>query len=419
MTREVLVYADWEELDPPQLVGTLRQETPRGREHFSFVYADEWLSSDHAFAIDPDLALYSGEHHAAGDDNFRTFLDSSPDRWGRTLMQRREAILAREEDRERLRLTELDYLLGVHDTHRMGALRFKEAAQGPFLNDAMELAVPPATSLRELEQAAWHIQDPRNDKDPEVARWLGMLISPGSSLGGARPKASVTVNNDELWIAKFPGREDDYDVAGWEQLTHELAVEAGVIMAPCEARKLGNQYKTFLTRRFDRTAQSRVHFTSAMTQLGYYDGRADGASYLEIAEFLTRSGGNVTQDLQQLWRRILFNVLVSNTDDHLRNHGFLLTPGGWVLSPAYDVNPNPEGPSGLTLNIDGTSNALDIELVMSVSEYFRLRSREALAVKEEVIAVVATWRHRATRVGLSSVEVDRMELAFQASCRGF
>jgi len=413
MTREVLVYADWQEIEQPVLVGVLRQSMVRNHEHFSFRYDDAWLLSEHARAIDPDLSLFQGEQHSSGDDNFRTFLDSCPDRWGRTLMQRREAILARQEDRPRRRLTEVDYLLGVHDTYRMGALRFKEVETGPFLNNLDELAAPPLTSLRELEQVAWRIQEPDSDDDPDIARWLGMLISPGSSLGGARPKASVVVGEDELWLAKFPGHEDDYDMAGWEYLTYQLALEAGIVMAPAKLEALASMHRTFLTKRFDRSPDSRIHFSSAMTQLGYYDGRANGASYLEIAEFLTRNGGNVPEDLPQLWRRILFSVAVSNTDDHLRNHGFLLTPAGWVLSPAYDINPNPAGPAGLTLNIDEADNSLDIDLVMSVAPYFQLRAPQAKAIMDAVLAAVSTWRPKAERQGLPAIEIDRMALAFQ------
>ncbi len=415
MTPEVLVYADWEAFSQPVLVGVLRQSMVRNHEHFSFRYDDAWLTSDHVRAIDPELELFQGEQHSSGEDNFRTFLDSCPDRWGRTLMQRREAILARQEDRPRRRLTELDYLLGVHDAYRMGALRFKEVENGPFLNDLDELAAPPVTSLRQLEQAAWCVQGPESDDDPDIARWVGMLISPGSSLGGARPKASVVVGSSELWLAKFPGREDDHDVAAWEYVAYLLALEAGIVMAPAEIRTFTLPHQTFLTRRFDRSPESRIHFSSAMTQLGYYDGRADGASYLEIAEFLTRSGGNVSEDLPQLWRRILFSVAVSNTDDHLRNHGFLLTSAGWILSPAYDINPNPAGPAGLTLNIDEVDNSLDIDLVMSVAPYFQLRAPRAKAIRDEVLTAVMAWRTKAENQGLPAIEIDRMALAFQLS----
>ena len=413
MTREVLVYADWEAFAQPVLVGVLRQSVVRNNEHFSFRYDDAWLTSEHVRAIDPELELFQGEQYSSGEENFRIFLDSCPDRWGRTLMQRREAILARREGRPRHRLSELDYLLGVHDTYRMGALRFKEVETGPFLNDLDELAAPPVSSLRELEQAAWRVQGPESDDNPDVARWLGMLISPGSSLGGARPKASIVVGDRELWLAKFPGREDDYDMAGWEYVAYLLALEAGIVMAPAEVQAFASSHRTFLTKRFDRSPDSRIHFSSAMTQLGYYDRRADGASYLEIAEFLTRSGANVPENLRQLWRRILFSVAVSNTDDHLRNHGFLLTPAGWVLSPAYDINPNPAGPAGLTLNIDEADNSLDIDLVMSVAPYFQIRAPQARVIRDEVLAALTTWRTKAVRQSLPAIDIDRMELAFR------
>jgi serine/threonine-protein kinase HipA len=409
----VLVYADWEEFETPEFVGVLRQSLVRNREHFSFRYDDAWLGSAHVRSIDPDLALYQGDQHAGGNNNFRTFLDSCPDRWGRTLMQRREAILARVEGRDARRLTAMDYLLGVHDTYRMGALRFKKEENGSFLNNVDELAVPPISALIELEQAAWRVQDSDNDRDPEMLRWLGLLISPGSSLGGARPKASVLDEGQNLWIAKFPGRQDDYDVAAWEYVTYRLAVRAGIAMAPCRIQTFGSQFQTFMTKRFDRTQQSRIHFSSAMTQLGYYDGLAEGASYLEIAEFLTKNGGNVPADLPQLWRRIVFNIAVSNTDDHLRNHGFLLTPRGWVLSPAYDINPNIEGPTGLTLNIDEYDNSLSFDLVMSVARYFRLTEQEAGLAKDNIIEVVSSWREEANRLGLSIYEQDRLALAFR------
>jgi serine/threonine-protein kinase HipA len=409
---EVLVYADWEEFEAPALVGVLRQSLIRHKEHFSFRYDDAWLASEHVRAIDPDLVLYQDDQHAKGDNNFRTFLDSCPDRWGRTLMQRREAILARQEERANHRLTSIDYLLGVHDTYRMGGLRFKVEPDGPFLSNLDELAAPPISTLRELEQAAMRVQDSDNDTDPAMARWLGMLISPGSSLGGARPKASVLDEKQELWIAKFPGSNDEYDVAAWEYVTYRLALNAGIDMAPCRIENLGSQYHSFMAKRFDRTPASRVHFSSAMTQLRYYDGESEGASYLELAEFLTKTGGNVSRDLPQLWRRIVFNMAVSNTDDHLRNHGFLLTPRGWILSPAYDINPVADGPMGLTLNIDEYSNSLDFDLAMTVARYFQLSDQGAQTILTEVTQAVSRWRQESAEMGLSPDQQDRMARAF-------
>ena len=286
--------------------------------------------------------------------NFGLFLDSSPDRWGQVLMRRREAALARTEERQEQNLYQTDYLLGVYDRHRMGGLRFKLEPDGPFLNDNRDMATPPWTSIRELEQVSLQLEDDDAADDPEYLKWLAMLIAPGSSLGGARPKASVSDPDGNLWIAKFPSKNDGYDHGAWEMVIHELAKAAGIGMAESQARKFSSKYHTFLTKRFDRTPQGeRIHFASAMTLLGHSDGQnyQDGISYLELVNFITSQGGNPNPDLEELWRRIVFSICVSNTDDHLRNHGFILTESGWVLSPAYDINPNETG-TGL-----GISNA--------------------------------------------------------------
>ena len=338
MSKEIYVFADWEEFDEPTLVGTLRSDVAKGKEHFSFAYDKAWLQSEFAQQIDPELNLYVGDQHNKESQNFRVFLDSCPDRWGRLLMKRREALTSRQEKRRPNVLNESDYLLGVHDMYRMGALRFKLELEGNFLDNNEQLAAPPITSLPELEHAVLQIEKTKDLDDPDYLKWLNMLISPGSSLGGARPKSCVVDKENNLWIAKFPNHLDDYDVAAWEYVTYQLAIDAGITMSECRLEKFNSQYHTFLTRRFDRTPESRLHFTSALTQLRYYDGEYD-ASYLELAQFLTDHGSNTKQDLAELWRRIVFNIAVSNTDDHLRNHGFIYNKGGWLLSPAYDINP--------------------------------------------------------------------------------
>ena len=264
------------------LVGILRSTFTKAKEHFSFSYNNDWLQSEYAQKIDPDLNLYSGEQHSEDSKNFRVFLDSCPDRWGRLLMKRREAIIARQEQRRPSVLNEIDYLLGVHDRYRLGALRFKKTPEGDFLDNDEKLAAPPISSLKELEHAAAQVENSGDTTDPEYLKWLYMLMSPGSSLGGARPKASVIDENEELWIAKFPSNHDDYDIAAWEFVTYQLAVNAGIEMAECRIDRFNSHHHTFLTKRFDRTPQSRLHFTSAMTQLGYYDGEYD-ASYLELS----------------------------------------------------------------------------------------------------------------------------------------
>jgi len=410
MGMEVYVFADWEEFDKPTLVGTLRSSVIKGKEHFSFSYDNDWLLSPYAQKIDPELNLYSGEQHSDNSKNFRTFLDSCPDRWGRLLMKRREAIIARREERRPNVLNEIDYLLGVHDLYRQGALRFKCEINGAFLDDDNRLSTPPISSLRDLEYATQKVETNENTDDPDYLKWLNMLMSPGSSLGGARPKASVIDENDELWIAKFPSRYDDHDIAAWEFVAYQLALNAGIQMAECRIDKFRSHHHTFLTKRFDRTPSSRLHFTSAMTQLGYYDGDYD-ASYIELAQFLTEHGANTKEDLAQLWRRIVFNIAVSNTDDHLRNHGFIYSNGGWLLSPAYDINPVTPA-NGLHLNITDGDNSLNYDLAMEVIEFFQLNNFQAQLIKDEVLASVAQWRAVAGSINISRKELQHMASAF-------
>lgn len=409
MNTEVFVYADWEEFKEPALIGTLRSAVTKNKEHFSFSYDESWLQRPNAQEIDPDLQLFSGEQHNVDSNNFRAFLDSCPDRWGRLLMKRREAIVARQEDRRPRVLHEMDYLLGVHDFYRQGALRFKRSLGGEFLDIDERLAAPPISSLRELEHAAQQVETNDSD-DPDYLKWLYMLMSPGSSLGGARPKASVVDDANHLWIAKFPSKHDDYDIAVWEFLAYQLALKAGIVMAPCRIEKFKSHHHTFLTQRFDRTESSRLHFTSALTQLRYYDGDYD-ASYLELAQFLTEHGSNTKNDLAQLWRRIVFNIAVSNTDDHLRNHGFIYQKGGWALSPAYDINPVTPA-SGLHLNITDDDNSLNYDIAMEVIDFFQLEERVAVKIKEEVLASVRQWESVAKRMGINRNQQQLMSPAF-------
>jgi len=290
----------------------------------------------------------------------------------------------------------------------MGALRFKLEIDGPFLNDNKELASPPWTSIRELEQISLRLEDEDVVNDPEYLNWLNMLVAPGSSLGGARPKASVVDTDNNLWIAKFPSQNDISDIGGWEIVTYELALLAGIDMANSQAKKFTSNYHTFLTKRFDRDENgNRIHFASAMTLLGYTDGQdyTDGVSYLELVEFISNNGSNAESDLKQLWRRIVFSICVSNTDDHLRNHGFILTNKGWILSPAYDINPVERG-TGLKLNISENDNALDLNLVLEVSTYFRLENDEAVNIINEVKQAVSNWKIVANKLGISRAEQE-------------
>lgn len=410
MQLDVLVYADWQPLPKPMLMGVLSSQTIRQKEHFSFEYDSKWLKSPYAQSIDPDLALYFGTQHPKQFNNFGVFLDSCPDRWGRLLLNRRAAIKAKERQERPRKLGEVDYLLGVHDLHRMGGLRFKLDPQGQFLDDDPNHSAPPMAALENLQRAAVYVEA-GGDSLELANEWLMLLIAPGSSLGGARPKASVLDKEGDLWIAKFPSRYDESDIAAWEFVVHQLAQKAGVTVTPSQLIKVSGRHRTFLSKRFDRLKKNRLHFSSAMTQLGYRDGE-EQASYLELAEFLTQQGAKTQEDLAQLWRRIVFSIAVSNADDHLRNHGFLLSPEGWRLSPAYDLNPVPTAES-LHLNISDTDGTLSFDLAMDVIDFFQLKKSEAKAIQNEVIKSVAEWPSVATSVGISRAEQQRMASAFR------
>jgi serine/threonine-protein kinase HipA len=295
----------------------------------------------------------------------------------------------------------------------MGALRFR--VDGPFLADRNELAAPPWTSLRALEFASHQIQQDGAEDQDEYATWLRMLTAPGSSLGGARPKAGVVDERGHLWIAKFPGRSDERDVGAWEAVTQELATRAGIDVPEVRCMQLNSGGHTFLSKRFDRAqCGSRLHAASAMTLLERLDGEgsAEGASYLELADVLIARGSHTDRDLRQLWRRIVFYVLVSNTDDHLRNHAFMLNRNGWELAPAYDMNPDPMG-EGLSLNITEGSNEQDLDLVLSAAGLFRVNLRDAKSILHEVIAAVCTWREVAEGAGLGSAALREVERSFR------
>lgn len=409
---DILVYADWINLGGPLLMGTLSATHTKGREVFSFAYDEDWLRNGEVQVLDPDLQFYAGPQYLNTDKkNFGLFLDSSPDRWGRVLMVRRDAIQARLNNRKPKTLFEEDYLLGVFDEHRMGALRFKTDPQGSFLNDNSAMAAPPWASIRELEFASLQLE--KNVlKDEEALRWLTLLIAPGASLGGARPKASVTDAHGGLWIAKFPSVGDGFDVGGWEMVVNNLGKKAGLNIADGDAKKFNSKNHSFLTKRFDRTKEKeRIHFASAMTLLGRTDGEP-GASYLDLVAFIIQHGLNVDKDLEELWRRIIFNIAVKNSDDHLRNHGFMLQQGGWILSPAFDLNPVPYA-TGLTLHISETDNSLDYDLARSVAKYFRIKKERGEIIIAQVKQAVSGWREAAGRLSIPNSERDLMALAFE------
>ena len=415
--EKIWVYADWDFLEETHLLGILTVQRVRGKEIFSFEYQDSWVNgSNPILFLDPNLGFYKGKQFLPDEkNNFGIFLDSSPDRWGRLLMRRREAWQAKQAGRAEKTLFESDFLLGVFDGHRMGGVRFKLNPDGPFMNDQKKMATPPWTSLRELEQASLKLEQDDALLDPEYAHWLSVLIDPGSSLGGARPKASVLDEKGNLWIAKFPSSKDDKNVGAWEMVLHQLALNCGISLPDARIQQFSSRHHTFLSKRFDRNSESqRIHFASAMTLLGLQDGTdyVDGTGYLDIAGFITQHSPSVKEDLEQLWRRLVFNMLVSNTDDHLRNHGFILTKQGWRLSPAYDMNPNEMG-SGLTLNISENNNFLDLSLAMETANYYHLKKATAERILQEMQKEVSGWRRTAKKFGISNSEIEQTKRAFR------
>lgn len=409
---DIYVYAHWQGIDVPLEIGILSAHFGKGKKAFSFQYNKDWIKSKHQVLIDPDIQFFSGPQYPNNKENFGVFLDSMPDTWGKTLMKRRSAQEALAKGEKAPNLYEIDFLLGVYDKTRMGALRFKTDPNGPFLDHNDNNPTPPWTSAGELQEAVAQFED---DNDNEtVKKWLNVLIAPGSSLGGARPKANILDHENNLWIAKFPSKSDTTDKAAWELLAYQLAIAAGIKMAPSKIEKISGKYHTFFTKRFDREKEERIHFASAMTMLGKTEEsiRDNPGSYLEMAEFIQTYGANIEENLQQLWKRIVFNIAISNTDDHLRNHGFLLTNAGWVLSPAYDINPSVEK-DGLALNIDMENNALDINLAKSAGTYFRLNESQMEQIIQEVAKTVSTWKLAASKLGIPKKEQEMMATAFR------
>ena len=409
--KTILVYDDFS-FDNPILLGKLYVDVIRGFESYSFEYDDEWLKrTKMSVSIDPDLLPYGGRQYPNGKSIFGVFADASPDRWGRVLMTKRERLLAEEESRKPHKLNSSDYLLGVYDETRMGGLRFKLQSDGPFLSDDKETAAPPWASLRTLEEASRQFE---NDENVLNEKWLNQLIRPGSSLGGARPKATVVDEKGQLWIAKFPSKNDDNNTGAWEKVVHDLARMCELNVPESKLETFSKLGSTFLVKRFDRIGNKRIHFASAMTLLGKADGAnaSDGTSYLDIASFIKSNGCNPKNDLIELWKRILFNMAVSNTDDHLRNHAFILTKNGWALSPLYDVNPVPYGDE-LSLNVNENDNRISIDLAIDTAQQFGISTNDAEAIAATILStVMENWEKLASKYSISRGKIEDMRPAF-------
>ena len=416
--KKIIVYADFDFLSIPQEIGTLGYEHVRGKDHFVFEYSREWLKQHGGILLSGDLMNVPSLQHPHGNDNVFGFVkDSFPDRWGRLLLDRRERLTAQSEGRPIRMLTNYDYLTGIEDFTRMGGIRYKEEGCDDYINASAKYLVPPIESLRALCDACHEIELAEERNELPEQRWLDQLIDPGTSLGGARPKANVVDTDGTLYVAKFPSKKDLENTELIEHFSHQLAARAGINVAKTRTIRISKDRDLLLTQRFDRTADGRrIHFASAMSLLGLDDGAGSstGNGYLDIVDFILRACTGVRQNLRELYRRVAFNVMFGNTDDHFRNHGFLLTPKGWTLSPAYDINP--EAKIHQCLLIDSYTEQSDINALLSACESYMLERQEATEIIEEVRDAIKDWRKIATQLQIPIQQLQSYSVRWD-TCR--
>ncbi len=407
MERRICISVDLE--DQPHIVGTLWARQNRGRESASFEYSKEWLTNPRRFSLEPALQIGRGAFHTQSNQRiFGAFGDSAPDRWGRVLFQRMERRTARDENRPPKTIFEIDYLLGVGDRARQGALRFSEENGSQYLATDGVNPIPPLIEIPRLLNAA-----NRFANDEETQEDLRLLLAPGSSLGGARPKASIIDKDGTLAIAKFPKPDDDINISVWEAIALTMARDAQIPTPDFRVENIDGK-SVLILQRFDRQNGNRIPFLSAMSMLGAEDNQT--RSYMEIADVIRQYGAKADDDCVQLWRRIVFNIMIANTDDHLRNHGFLYEKNGWRLSPAYDLNPVPIDikPRALSTAINEVETEGNLEISLEVSKHFGLKLDEAKAIINEVKNVVSSWKNYANKFGISNKEIERMASAFES-----
>ena len=413
--KKLYVYADFDWFNDIELIGELGYESLRGSDSYSFKFADRWVKKYNAIQLSNDLNNYPGiQYTQPNKDIFGCFADALPDRWGRTLLLRREQILAQEDNRPIKRLSSFDFLVGIDDFSRMGAFRFKETLDGEFINTTNSLRIPPLTDLREFISASREIEKSENANNLPEKKWITQLVQPGSSLGGARPKANVVDTDKNVYVAKFPSLKDDYDAGLWEHFCHLLAKNAGINTADTKVLAVNEKHHTLLSKRFDRTAEGkRIHFASAMTLLGLNDGdnATTGHGYLDIVDFILSSCTDVDANLCELFRRVAFNICIGNTDDHFRNHGFLLTAKGWTLSPAYDMNPTLNSHQSLLIN--SKTNVSDLSVLVNSCDEYMLTAQVAKNIINEVVKAIKDWRIIANKIGTSKREISLFENVFE------
>lgn len=405
--KKILVYISLS--NENYFVGTLWSHFNRGRETSDFEYSKDWLKNPKAFSLEPALFLGAGKQvNPRQTPLFGSFGDSAPDTWGRILMRRYEAQIAKDENRSPRTLNEIDYLLYVNDYARQGALRFRTEDNNDFLFPGNLKSIPPLVNLTKLLAATEKVVDfeERNSD-------LQLLLAPGSSLGGARPKASVSDKDGNLCIAKFPKKDDYTNNVLWEAVALTLAKNCGLNVQEWSLHKAGKK-NVIVLKRFDRNGNTRIPFLSAMSMLNAIDNDSQTHSYLDIADAIRQNGAVPKEDLKELWKRIVFSILISNTDDHLRNHGFLyVNEAGWKLSPLYDVNPSCDNKNVLSTYITETDNSQSLDLALEVCEYFEISIETAKTIILDMKNKIKNWKTVAKQFGLSKSEIDKMEVAFK------
>ena len=396
--EKIYLYADFDFLEKAEEIGVLTYERVRGNDHFAFEFSREWLSRHGDMILSGDIMNVTGlQHPRQGNSVFGLVKDSFPDRWGRLLLDRRERLAAQQEQRPVRNLSNYDYIVGIEDFTRMGGIRYSTEKDGTFINSNSRYCVPPLEELGTLCDACQNIESAEGHNELPEQRWLDQLVDPGSSLGGARPKANVTDADGRLYVAKFPSKNDLEDTELIEHFSHALACKAGINVAHTRVIPISKDRHLLLSERFDRAHKGkRSHFASAMSLLGLDDGSGAGTGngYLDMVAFIVRDCTDVQQNLHELYRRVAFNILFGNTDDHFRNHGFLLTRKGWTLSPAYDINPSTKAQQCLLINEN--TELSHIKALRDSCESYMISREDASDIILEVTDAIRDWQKTAT-----------------------
>lgn len=414
---EVIAAFDW--LQKEETIGILGCEYIRGNQIYSFEFDKNWIKKYNGIPLSKDLSNFLGKQYLYNEKGlFRCFADALPDRWGRKLADLKADIVNHNRTFLPNKLTDWEYLQAIGDESRMGAFRFKIPGKDKYLNAEEKFNIPPILELGELMDAAQHIERDLDKKLPPEERWINRLFNPGSSMGGARPKACIKDKGGNIYMAKFPSIKDEYDIARWEHFAVQLAKDCGINAVESNLVNNKNYHSIFISKRFDRTGdRRRVHMASALTLLGLRDGDGEstGNGYIDIVDFIIANGGHTDEQIEELYRRVAFNICIGNTDDHFRNHAFLLTKNGWELSPAYDMNPTKR--LHHSLNINRNSNESDINLLYKSHEDYLLGEEKAREIINDVVKTVKYWESMASSLKINKKEIniirERMELCQQ------